>query len=74
MIEYIVECNEVIGITGKPIVVPSSIDLGTEVVRCKDCKNYHPELYNNISCEWFMFDVEPNGFCAWGAKVERKES
>lgn len=41
-----------------------------EIVRCRDCKHYHPEMYNNINCEWFMSDVEPEGFCAWG---ERKE-
>ena len=68
MIEYIVECNEVIGITGKPIVVPSSIDLSTEVVRCKDC--IHFERYCQLF-EFHMCCMEEMGFCAWG---DRKES
>lgn len=41
------------------------------VVHCRDCEKYHPELYKNINCEKFMFDVEPDGFCAWGE--QRKE-
>ena len=48
----------------------SAESTGEQIVRCRDCKHYHPEMYNNINCEWFMFDVEPNGFCAWG---ERKD-
>lgn len=38
------------------------------IVRCRDCKYYQPEMYHNIDCEWFMFNVEPDGFCAWGEK------
>lgn len=67
MIEYIVECNEVIGITGKPIVVPSSIDLSTEVVRCRDCRFQDDIKY----CDRLGFEVGDYGFCAWG---DRKQS
>lgn len=44
-----------------------------EIVRCRDCKQYCPDLYNNIGCEWFMTNVEPNGFCAWGERNDEQQ-
>ena len=41
---------------------------GEEIVRCRDCKEYNPELYQHISCELFVRYVEPDGFCAWGER------
>jgi hypothetical protein len=77
MIEYIVECKEVIGITGKPIVVPCSIDLSTEIVRCSDCIYYKPDP-DPIDPGWPMMCertgddmVEPYGFCAWGDRKDQ---
>lgn len=44
-----------------------------EIVRCRDCKHYRawikgakPECWANGE----PFDVEPDGFCAWGTKTE----
>ena len=42
--------------------------LYTEVVRCRDCKQYRPELYKHISCELLARYVESDGFCAWGER------
>lgn len=38
MTEYIAKCNEVVGISGKALIVPDYIDTSKEVVRCRDCK------------------------------------
>ena len=67
MSEYIVEVSEwVIDANGNP-----PFEKGAEIVRCKDCREYRPELYGHISCELLGRYVEPDGFCAWG---KRKES
>ena len=47
------------------------INESEQIVRCHDCEHYRPELYKNISCEWFMSDVTPNGFCKWGKKRKK---
>lgn len=39
-----------------------------EIVRCKDCREYNPELYKHITCEMLGRYVEPDGFCAWGER------
>lgn len=51
------------------------------IVRCRDCKhyfeadNYHPSgNFTSRCCKYFdsyMNEVEPDGFCKWGAKVEK---
>ena len=48
----------------------------TEIVRCRDCKRYHPKEGQMLSCR-FEYEgfvqwrsAEPDGFCAW---AERKE-
>ena len=45
MSEYIAKCNEVVGISGKALIVPDYIDTSKEIVRCRDCK------YSSISFE-----------------------
>lgn len=44
------------------------LDQSQPIVRCRDCKEYRPELYNHIACELLGRYVEPNGFCAWGER------
>ena len=69
MNEYIVKCKEVVGISGKTLMVPDYIDLNSEIVRCRDCKHGHKDV-----CERPIWDdgdractpIEPDGFCAWG--------
>ena len=65
MSEYIYRSN------GEPLTNERgeiSLALAGEIVRCRDCKEYNPELYQHISCELFARYVEPNGFCAWGER------
>lgn len=49
--------------------------IGEEIVRCRDCKNYHDDPYLGSVCVWYDenggFDVREvthNGFCAWGER------
>ena len=50
-----------------------------EVVRCKDCKYYNPELQRcnhpcldyDVECFDHWIDTEPDGFCSYGKKGER---
>ena len=42
----------------------------TEVVRCRNCKFFAPELYEHISCEYLMRYVEPSEFCCWGVRKD----
>ena len=42
MSEYIAKCNEVVGISGKTMIVPDYIDMTLEIVRCRDCEHYYP--------------------------------
>lgn len=55
-----------------------------EIVRCRDCKHYEYDVFRFGGCfeetpccnrDWngepVLAEVEPNGFCAWGEKVER---
>ena len=50
--------------------------LREEIVRCRDCKRYHPKEGKVLSCRFEYKDfvqwrnAEPDGYCAWG---ERKE-
>lgn len=39
MSEYISKCSEVVGISGKTLIVPDYIDTSKEIVRCRDCKH-----------------------------------
>lgn len=78
MSEYIAKCNEVVGISGKTLIVPDYIDTSNEIVRCRDCmhyyeaEEYHPQgNYIRRCCRYFgTYDdeVEPDGFCAWGTR------
>ena len=40
----------------------------TPIVRCRDCREYNPELYRHISCELLGRYVEPDGFCKWSER------
>lgn len=73
MSEYIVKCNEVVGISGKALIVPDYIDTSKEIVRCRDCREYNPELYRHISCELLGRYVEPDDFCSWSCRRLDKE-
>lgn len=39
-----------------------------QVVRCSDCRYYEPNTYSHFTCELLTFNVEPDGFCAWGVR------
>lgn len=36
----------------------------TEIVRCRDCREYHPDIYKNITCELILYHTEPDDFCS----------
>ena len=71
--------------TGKPVIRYQKI-VG-EIVRCRDCKNYHivDETYDCdpiYGCSYFSLrnariddDVrepqDPDGFCAWGERTDK---
>lgn len=42
-----------------------------EIVRCRDCKHYGCDGYDEHYCYYWDKLREPDGFCAWG--VKRKE-
>ena len=45
----------------------------SEIVRCVDCRAMRTK-YGNTGIECWMsgepFTVEPDGYCAWGARIE----
>ena len=47
-----------------------------EVVRCRDCKRYRPKEGAALSCRFEFGNLiqwrsaEPNGFCAWGERMD----
>lgn len=47
---------------------------GEEIVRCRDCKRYHPKEGKMFSCKFEYGEfaqwrsAEPDGFCAWGER------
>ena len=52
-----------------------------EVVRCRECKRYIPQgtyrfnsgVVNKDTCDvirGFVVQIEPDGFCAWGARAD----
>lgn len=45
-----------------------------EIVRCRDCRFYLPDMYKHFTCEYLQHWVKPNCFCAWGEREERIES
>lgn len=34
------------------------------IARCRDCKNYHPELHVNFTCELLHYNMSANDFCS----------
>lgn len=47
-----------------------------ELVRCKDCVNFHKYGFKleYTECKHFDCDVCEDGFCAWGERKEVKEN
>ena len=51
---------------------------GFDIVRCKDCKHHYPDCNTTtlggdliaVYCEEVEYYVEPNWFCADGAKMD----
>lgn len=83
MSEYIAKCNEVVGISGKTLIVPDYIDTSKEIVRCRDCE--HATISTIGVCKycemWVLPDVDGYGcdsqvnlpldfFCAYGKRKE----
>lgn len=62
MSEYIIEVTD----GWKPI------DTKEEIVRCRDCKQYTDDdmEYYHYCGNW-CGQVEPDGFCKWGERMEQ---
>lgn len=76
MSEYIAKCNEVVGISGKTLIVPDYIDTSEEIVRCKDCRYYKQReaISPPMVCErwgYHNFKTEPERFCSWAERREQ---
>lgn len=41
-----------------------------EVVRCKDCVNYHESTIGLGKCPYIRRGVEEDRFCSWGRRNE----
>ena len=81
MSEYIAKCNEVVGISGKTLIVPDYIDTSKEIVRCRDCEHFTPKgthkfengKVNADYCKYvrgWMLQITPDGFCTWAKRKE----
>lgn len=77
MSEYIAKCSEVVSISGKPLIIPDCIDTSEEIVRCRDCRRFHPRESSLLSCHFELDNglvqwryAEPDGFCKWSEKKE----
>lgn len=70
MSEYIAKCNEVVGISGKTLIVPDYIDTSKEIVRCRDCRFRCLDECTRIDEGFkdYWFAIEPEGFCKWGER------
>lgn len=44
-----------------------------EIVRCRDCESYQPEMYKHFTCEYLHCLTNPDDFCAWATRKERIE-
>ena len=77
MSEYIVEFEDAL------VIDSICIDGLQGIIRCKDCRFYHPREGATLNCrfehpsmpntvEWCI--AEPDGFCAWGERREGAES
>lgn len=68
MTEYIVKCNEFVGISGKTMQFPEYIDTNQEIVRCRDCRHHHegmcmlPDGMGDFK-RWY---VDDDGYCSDG--------
>ena len=40
------------------------------VVRCRNCIEYRPELYKNITCERHMSYMKPDDYCSYGKRKD----
>ena len=48
---------------------------GEEIVRCRDCKrafigDARPDIGEPVLCHRTGWQVRPDGFCAWGVRVD----
>ena len=56
------------------LIEQNGAKLGERIVRCRDCVYYdvtgeeHRLYSDKVYCEKLWKYVEPNGFCAWGAR------
>ena len=74
MSEYIVECDLYQPTKHTASIVIDPHTTFQEIVRCRDCA-YFDKYPNDEISVCYRFDneqpiVEPDGFCAWGERIE----
>ena len=56
------------------LIEQNGAKLGERIVRCRDCKEYRDADATCHAWQWHNWEtpieVEPDGFCAWGARRE----
>ena len=66
MSEYIITCDDEVASW-----VGNDVDSMKPIVRCSDCKFYVEPFCERLRDTWGnieSFNVEPDGFCAWGER------
>ena len=54
------------------VLTPYEFEVGERIIRCRDCKHF-VDVMGQTECERSSgeyFSVEPDGFCAWGERME----
>lgn len=77
MSEYIIDMSNSSYQSTSGLLCADVSRLREPIVRCRDCKRYHPKEGQMLRCRFEYKDftqwrsAEPDGFCAWG---ERKDT
>lgn len=69
MSEYIITCDDEVAMW-----VGNDVETMKRIVRCRDCIHYSgedDEIYPKWCMEMNVWEVEPDGFCAWGERREQ---
>jgi len=75
------EMDELPGVTAREYFAAEPTDhygtLHEEIVRCRDCRRFHPRESSLLSCRFELDNglvqwryAEPDGFCKWNEKKE----
>lgn len=69
MSEYIIDMGNSSYKSSSGLLCADVSQLRGEIVRCRDCKHYGCDGYDDHYCYYWDKIREPDGFCAWGSKA-----